>query len=150
MDTPVTRDADTVLAVRGEFVDVKAEDLRPYDILGEGRVIRQIVWGWHGGIDVGPCHASVEVVELADGPRCLWSPAWGEMQREPIPTGTVRVFRGDLPGYFCTAEPDGPRDPCSSGRCPIRCTQDDGRDDAADRPLHRHGHARRADPLGPR
>ncbi|MGH3476012.1 MAG: hypothetical protein ACRDQD_04155 [Nocardioidaceae bacterium] len=123
--------AESVAVVRGEFLDIDAKDLRPYDILGEGRVIQRIVWGWHGGLDVGPCHASVEVIELADGPRCLWSPSWGEMQREPIPTGTVRVFRGDLPGYFCTAEPEGPRDPCGSERCPIRGALTDGPEDGA-------------------
>lgn len=115
--------------VRGEFLDITADDLHPYDILDEGRVVRTVhgSWAW-SHMDVGPCHAEVEIIELADGPRCLWQPVWGEVRREEIPRGTFRVFRGDLPGYFCTAEPDGPRDPCSSDQCPIRVQQFDGHD----------------------
>lgn len=120
------QDAHTVAMMRGEFLDVDAADLKPYDILDEGRVIRTIHYGWHGGMDVGPCHAEVEIIDLADGPRCLWSPVWGEVQRESFPHGKVRVFRGDLPGFFCTAEIDGPRDPCPSDRCPIRAALTDG------------------------
>lgn len=115
----------------GEFLDVAAQDLRPNDILGEGRVIYRIegAWGhWHRMM-VGPCVATVEVVELGDGPRCLWRPKWGTVYWEPIPVGTVRVLRGGLPGYFCEAEPGTDRDPCGSDRCPIQRARLDGTTD---------------------
>lgn len=48
------------------------------------------------------------------------------MTTEPAPTKSIRVFRGDLPGYFCVLDEDSPRDPCASDRCPIRSAQSDG------------------------
>lgn len=113
--------------MRGEFLDITADFLKPFDILDEGRCVREIqgaLGHWYDMV-VGPCHAEVEIIELADGPCCLWRPVWGEVYCEEIPHGTFRVFRGDLPGYFCEAEPDGPRDPCDSDRCPIRCARID-------------------------
>lgn len=79
-----------------------------------------IHWGWHSWLEVGSLTAAVEVIELtADDSRCLWRPHWEQLHSEDIPQGTVRVWRGDLPGYFCEAEP-AQRGPCSSGRCPLR------------------------------
>lgn len=115
-------------AMTGEFLDVDGQELRPLDILGEGRVINQLrgTPGFFYSMLVAPCVAVVQVVELGDGPRCLWSPEWGDGRWEPVPRGQVRVLRGGMPGYFCESARDGRHDPCGSARCPLQGGSLDG------------------------
>lgn len=107
--------------VRGEFIEIDGQDIKPHDVLGEGRMVHSIHGGHHWTImDVGPGRAVCEVVELASGPVCAWRIEWGALTEERVPQGTVRVFRGDPPGFFCTADAGTGHDPCTSDRCPIR------------------------------
>lgn len=82
-----------------QVLDVAAHELRPFDIIDEGFVIRSLTsftrrWQIMEGGQVRAVCINI------GGDQCVWGPEWLTLESRPVPQEPIRVMRGaEMPGY---------------------------------------------------